>query len=241
MRITRILLLLLFLVSTQNSFSQTNIDTKIEHYFNHFQFDSAYVLIQKNYKKTKLNTEKNAEYSIQYAKVLKSLSRPDSCFYFLDKAESFYTKNINESKLFYILTLKAEIARSLVKRNIANDYIYEAEKLLPKNKNLDFKYYYLNRRIALLAEYYNNIPDSLTKIKEIGNYIIENQKEVQDKSLISYTLNEIGFLDFHRNPENAKIYFLKAFQIAEKYNSKLAFVDVSINLGRFYQQKEYLF
>jgi hypothetical protein len=65
MRITRILLLLLFLVSIQNSFSQTNIDAKIEHYFNHFQFDSAYVLIQKNYKKTKINTEKNAEYSIQ--------------------------------------------------------------------------------------------------------------------------------------------------------------------------------
>lgn len=239
MRITRILLLLLFLLSIQNSFGQTNIDAKIEHYFNHFQFDSAYVLIQKNYKKTKINTEKNAEYSIQYAKVLKSLSKPDSCFYFLDNAERFYKKNINESKLFYILTLKAEIARSLVKRNIANNYIYEAEKLFPKNKNLEFKYYYLNRRIALLAEYYNNIPDSLTKIKEIGNYILENQKEIRDKSLIPYTLNEIGFLYFHRNPKNAKIYFLKAFQVAEKYNSKLAFVDVSINLGRFYQQKEY--
>ena len=140
--------------------------------------------------------------------------------------------------MFYILTLKAEIARSLVKRNIAIDYIHNAEKLLPKNKNLDFKYYYLNRRIALLAEYYNNVPDSVVKIKKIANYILENQNEVQDKSLISYTLNEIGFLDFHRNPKNAKIYFLKAFQIAEKNNSKLAFIDVSINLGRLYQQKE---
>ncbi|MCD8529376.1 MAG: hypothetical protein LRY25_00780 [Flavobacterium sp.] len=51
MRITKILLLLLFLVSIQNSFGQTNIDAKIEHYFNHFQFDSAYVLIQKELQK----------------------------------------------------------------------------------------------------------------------------------------------------------------------------------------------
>lgn len=238
MYISRILLLFLCVFSIQKSFGQTNIDVKIEHYFNHFEFDSAYVLIQKNYKKTKINTDKNAEYCIQYAKVLKSLSKPDSCFYFLDKAEEYYKIKKNESKLFYILTFKAEIARSLAKRNIAIDYIHNAEKLLPKNKNLDFKYYYLNRRIALLAEYYNNVPDSVVKIKKIANYILEKQNEVQDKSLISYTLNEIGFLDFHRNPKNAKIYFLKAFQIAEKNNSKLAFIDVSINLGRLYQQKE---
>lgn len=121
---------------------------------------------------------------------------------------------------------------------MANNYIYRAEKLLPENKNLEYKYYFLNRRIALLAEYYNNVPDSVKKIKEIGNYIILNQKEVKDKSIITYTLNEIGYLDFNSNPKNAQTYFLKAYEIAQKNDSKMALIDVSINLGRYYQQKE---
>lgn len=89
-----------------------------------------------------------------------------------------------------------------------------------------------------MAEYYNYIPDSVKKIKSIGNSILENQKEIEDKSLIAYTLNEIGYLDFHKNPKNAEQYFLKAYKIAEKYNSKMALIDISINLGRHSQQKE---
>jgi two-component sensor histidine kinase len=234
----RFIFILFVCFSIQYNFCQTNTDKKIDNYLARYQYDSAYVLIQKNYKKTKNNTEKKAAYNIKYAKVLKSLSRPDSCFYFLEKAEDFYKIKKDESKLFYILTFKAEIARSLVKRNIAIKYIHEAEKLLPKNKNLDYKYYYFNRRIALLAEYYNNIPDSVVKIKQIGNLILGNQSEVKDKSLICYTLNEIGYLDFHKNPKNARNYFLRAFQVAEKYNAKIAFIDIAINLGRYYQQKE---
>lgn len=234
----RSLFFLLFLFAIQISFSQTNFDSKIEYYLNKYQYDSAYTVTQKAIKNSTADSEEIANYYIKYTKILKSLSKTDSCFYYIEKAEQFYNKKQDQSKLFYILTIKAEIARSLVKRNIANNYIYEAEKLLPKNKNLEYKYYFLNRRIALLAGYYNNVPDSVIKIKDIGNFILKNQKEIEDKSIVVYTLNEIGFLDFNSNPDKALPYFLKAYEIAEKYDSKMAFIDVSINLGRFYQQKK---
>lgn len=238
MKIAQILLFLTSFFLFQNSYCQANFDRKIEGYLNNFQYDSAYIVAQKAIKCAKVNSQEKADYYIAYSKISKSLSKTDSCFYFLDKAEKFYKEKQNQSKLFYILTIKAEIARSLAKRNTANNYIYQAEKLLDKNTVLEYKYYFLNRRIALLAEYYNNIPDTVNTIIKIGNDILLNQKEIEDKSLIAYTLNEIGFLNFHRNPKKALQYFLKAYQIAEKYDSKIAFIDVSINLGRYYQQKE---
>ena len=217
---------------------QNDLTNKIENLISVSQYDSAYVVTQKAIKNSKTNSEERADYYIKYARILKSLYKTDSCFYYLDKAERFYKEKQDKSKQFYILTIKAEVSRALVKRNMANNYIYEAEKLLSENKELAYKYYYYNRRIALLAEYYNNVPDSVAKIKEIGRLILDNQDEIEDKSLIAYTLNEIGYLDFHRNPSNAKKYFLKAHEIAEQNNSVLAYIDVSINLGRYYHHKE---
>ncbi len=218
---------------------QNDLTNKIENLISVSQYDSAYVVTQKAIKNLKTNSEEKNDYYIQYARILKSLYRTDSCFYYLDKAENFYKEKQDKSKQFYILTIKAEVSRALVKRNMANNYIYEAEKLFTKNKNPDYKYYYLNRRMALLAEYYNTTPDSLIKIKEIGNLILDNESKIKDKTILVYTLNELGFLDFNRNPKNGLKYFLKAFGLAEKYNTKIAYVDVCINLGRFYQQHEF--
>ena len=217
---------------------QSNLTYKIEDFIAVSQYDSAYSFTQKAIKSSNINSEEKNDYYIQYARILKSLYKTDSCFYYLDKAEKFYKEKQDKSKQFYILTIKAEVSRALVKRNMANNYIYEAEKLLSDNKKLAYKYYYYNRRIALLAEYYNNVPDSVAKIKDIGRLILDNQDEIEDKSLIVYTLNEIGYLDFHKNSKNAKNYFLKAYEIAEQTNSVLAYIDVSINLGRYYHHKE---
>lgn len=227
-----------FLFFSSSIIGQTNIEKRVDTFIQNFQQDSAYITTQKIIKDPNLKEKTRADYFIKYSLILKSLYKTDSCFYYLDKAEKYYTQNQNKSKLFYILTIKAEIARALVKRNIANKYIYEAEKLLPENKIKEYDFYFYNRRIALLAEYYNNVPDSVVKIKEISQLILENQNDIKDKSLIVYTLNEIGYLDFHRNPKNALKYFLKAHQLAKKYDSKIAFVDVSINLGRYYHHHE---
>lgn len=238
MKIRQILFYLNCFLFCQNCFCQTDFNRRIEDHLNNFQYDSASVVIQKAIKFSKRNSEEKFNYYIEYSRILRVLSKTDSCFYFLEKAEKFFKEKQNQSKLFYILSIKAEIARSLGKRNSATNYIYEAEKLFDKNTNLEYKYYYLNRRIALLAEYHNNVPDSLNKIIKIGNDILQNQQEIKDKSLIVYTLNEIGFLYFNTNPKKAQEYFLKAYKIAEKHDSKVAFIDVSINLGRYHQQKE---
>ena len=230
--------LIVMLLVSFRFIGQSNLTYKIEDFIAVSQYDSAYIFTQKAIKSSNINSEEKNDYYIQYARILKSLYKTDSCFYYLDKAEKFYKEKQDKSKQFYILTIKAEVSRALVKRNMANNYIYEAEKLLPDNKKLAYKYYYYNRRIALLAEYYNNVPDSVAKIKDIGRLILDNQDEIEDKSLIVYTLNEIGYLDFHKNSKNAKNYFLKAYEIAEQTNSVLAYIDVSINLGRYYHHKE---
>ncbi|VXB23919.1 conserved hypothetical protein [Flavobacterium sp. 9AF] len=217
---------------------QKDYNTKIDYYVSHFQYDSAYYFTQKGIKENKEDSQLKANYYIRYAKILKSLSKADSCFYFLDKAENYYKKEKDTNEIFHILTLRSEISRYLVKQNLANSYIYNAEKLFKKNTNLQYKYYFLNRRMAILAEYYNTTPDSLNKVKEIGKIILENAAEIKDKAIIVYTLNEIGYLDFNRNPENALPYFLKAYKVAKEYDIKIAFIDVCINLGRFYQQKK---
>ncbi|MCO6162058.1 sensor histidine kinase [Flavobacterium sp. NRK F7] len=219
-------------------YGQKDYNTTIDRYVSQFQYDSASYFTQKGIKENKEDNHLKASYYIRYAQILKSLSKADSCFYFLDKAENYFKKVNNRNELFHILTIRAEVSRYLVKQNLANSYIYEAEKLFNENTNLHYKYYYLNRRMAILAEYYNTTPDSLTKVKEIGHEILENATEIKDKSIIVYTLNEIGYLDFNRNPENALPYFLKAYAIAKEYDVKIAFIDVCINLGRFYQQKD---
>ena len=130
----KILFFLLFLSNV--IFGQLKLDQKIDNYIALCQFDSAAIYTQKAIKQSKNKKELLANHYIKYSIILKGLAKKDSCFYFLDKAEEFYTQTNDQSKLFYILTIKAEIARSLVKRNIANNYIHKAEKLLSKNKNL---------------------------------------------------------------------------------------------------------
>ena len=220
------------------AYCQLNPDVKIKVFIDNCQYDSAYIYTQKVIKKSDKNPSKLAGYYVKYAKILKSISKSDSCFFYLDKAENYYKKENNTDELFNILTIRAEISRYLVKRNIANNYIYEAEKLYDKNKNIEYKFYFLNRRMALLAEYYNNVPDSVIKIKEIGNLILSNESKIEDKSVVVYTLNELGFLDFNKNPKKALSFFLRAYDVAKKYDTKMALIDVSINLGRYYQQKE---
>lgn len=227
--------LIVFFISLCTN-GQRDYNAIIDNYLSHFEYDSAAYYTQKGIKEIKKENAIKASYYIQYAKILKSISKADSCFYFLDKAENYYQKGNNTNELFNVLTIRAEISRYLVKPNLANSYIYEAEKLLQKNTNLQYKYYFLNRRMAILAEYYNTTPDSLNKVKEIGNTILENATVIKDKSIIVYTLNEIGYLDFNRNPEKALPYFLKAYTIAKKNDLKIAFIDICINLGRFYQQ-----
>lgn len=202
--------------------------------------DSAKVFTKKALKSNLTKNEHLPYYQIEYARILKNLTQTDSSIYFLEQAENYF-KNKNNSQLFYINTLKAETYRFLEKRNLANKFIYKAEKDIDKNKNPEYKYYYLNRRLAILAQYYNNVEDSLQKCIAIGNTIMKEEKKVHDKAIIAYTLNEIGFLFFNRDPNKAEPYFIKAYNFAKENDNKVAFIDISLTYGRFIQQKKYNF
>ena len=115
-------------------YSQKDYNAIIDHYVSHFQYDSASYFTQKGIKENKEDNDLKASYYIRYVKILKSLSKADSCFYFLDKAEDYFKKENNTNELFNILTIQSEISRYLVKNNLANTYIYETEKLFNKYK-----------------------------------------------------------------------------------------------------------
>ena len=237
----RIITTIFFCLVFQSIFSQNNFDQRLQYFIGNSQYDSARVIILSELRNEKISYKKKASIKIRYAEVLKSLAKSDSCFYYLESAEKTFSKLNDTNELFHILVVKAEISRYVGNRNLANDFIYKAEKLFLKSNNSEYKYYYLNRRIAILAQYYNNIQDSVVKIHKLSNLILADQVKIKDKSIIVYTLNEIGFLSFVEEPKTALNYFLKAFKVAEKYDTKIAYVDVSINLGRYYQQKESYF
>lgn len=238
-------LTIVFIFTFFSMFSQTNsIEKKADYYLKSFQFDSALVYTRKAILHTKDNNSfKKADFYLQYAKILKTVSKADSCFYYLDKAEKLYVQNIskNEDKLFYLLALKAEIARYLNQREQAIKLIYEASKKEKKYFNPDYLAYFRNRKMAILAGYYNNIPDSVVVIKKIAEKIISNQDKIKDKSIVAYTLNELGYLEFNKPNKKAIKYFEEAFEIAKKYNCKIALIDIAINIGRIEQQKNYNF
>lgn len=234
----RIITTIFFCLILQSVFSQNNFDQRLQYFIENSQYDSARVIILSELRNEKISPKKKALIKIRYAEVLKSLAKSDSCFYYLESAEKTFSKLNDTDELFHILVVKAEISRYVGNRNLANDFIYKAEKLFLKSNNSEYKYHYLNRRIAILAQYYNNIQDSVVKIHKLSNLILDDQVKIKDKSIIVYTLNEIGFLSFVEEPKTALYYFLKAFKVAEKYDAKIAYVDVSINLGRYYQQKE---
>jgi two-component system, sensor histidine kinase PdtaS len=234
----RIITTIFFCLVLQSIFSQNNFDQRLQYFIENSQYDSARVIILSELRNEKISYKKKASIKIRYAEVLKSLAKSDSCFYYLESAEKTFRKLNDTNELFRIFVVKAEISRYIGNSNLANDFIYKAEKLFLKSNNSEYKYYYLNRRIAILAQYYNNIQDSVVKIHKLSNLILADQVKIKDKSIIVYTLNEIGFLSFVEEPKTALYYFLKAFKVAEKYDTKIAYVDVSINLGRYYQQKE---
>ena len=100
MSIKRILLFIILVFSVQNTVCQTNFDEKIEYALNHFQYDSAYIFTQKAIKNSKDDSEKKADYYITYTKILKSLFRTDSCFYYIEKAENFIQSNKIKANCF---------------------------------------------------------------------------------------------------------------------------------------------
>lgn len=226
---------LFFLVSF--NYAQNNVDAKIDYYIANSQNDSAQVLILQQFKKQAKNNLKLADYNIKYARVLKALTKTDSAFYYLDKAENFFKKNpkLHKEKLFYISSVKAEFFRYLAKRKEAITYIYDASKNESENFNPDILAYFYNRKMAIISTYYNNVPDSVKVIEKLASKIIKNEQIIRDKSLVAYTYNEMGFLKFNFEHEEANEYFIKGLQIAEKYHCTAAIADISLNLGRLNQ------
>lgn len=236
-KISKIVLCSIIIFYFQNSYSQNSELVKIRNLISLSFNDSAKVIVQKKIKSKKINFQDKINLQIEYARILKNISQTDSSIYYLNKVESYYAKQKNINEIFYIYTLKAETYRFLDKRNLTNNNIYKAEKLFNRITNKSYKYYYLNRRLAILAQHYGNINDSLQKCIKIANTIVKDEKKISDKSIIAYTLNEIGFLFFNIDSDIAEPYFTKAYSYAKKSVNKVAFIDVSLTFGRFVQQK----
>lgn len=221
----------------QKSYYEKKRDAFVANY----RYDSAAVYAQKAVRFYNQNSDHLAENFLKGAKIFKSLSKTDSCVYYLNKAENLFKQSTDlkykQEKLFNILVLKAELARFSNRKELATKYINQATKSVKPDFDFDVLAYYYNRRMAIVSQFYNYDSDSVKTIHLLADKIIINQDRITDKSIPVYTLNEIGFLDFNKNPKKALEYFNQAFLIAKKSNAKQALIDVAINLGRTYQQK----
>lgn len=235
-------LLFLFIFFVQINFAQENINIKKGDYFyKNYRYDSAYIYYQKAIPQIKKSSSLiRGNFFIKYGKSLKAISKADSAYYYLEVADKIFSKNKskNQEQLFYIKTLKAETARYLDQKDKSIKSIHEAQLLYKPNYDPDKIAYYLNRKMAITASHYGNLPDSVKVIYTIYNKILKLENQIQDKSIIVYSINEIAYLDFNSNPKNAYKNFKKAFDIAEKYNAYQALIDVSKNIGMYFQQKE---
>ena len=104
--------ILLILLFTGSLYSQSDyLYEKSISYFDNNKIDSAAYFYRKAYK---INPSSNSKFVVTYSKILKILGKPDSSYFYLDKAEYETKKRNFPDSILLIYALKAELSRSTV-------------------------------------------------------------------------------------------------------------------------------
>ncbi|PSG89431.1 sensor histidine kinase [Aurantibacter aestuarii] len=194
-------------------------------------------------KASKISKNTNSKYDILYAKVLKTLGKLDSSYFYLDKAEKQIIKNNVPDSVLLIYALKAELSRSTVSPALNNSTLKDSELFYNTNKNkfnnVNIVAYYLNRKIASFNAFHANNKDTLQLILETSKQIFNLDSQVENKEIIAYTLNEIAQIyEYKINDKLSLEHYKKAEQYSKDNELWLPYVDNSINYARYYQIKE---
>ena len=211
--------------------AQNNSDLKKGLYYLELsQFNNAHLFLKKSIGHS--SKQVSSSLYVKYAKLLKNIGRIDSSFYYIDKAEKIIKKSSFRDSLLLIYTLKAENYRFLNKKDLAYKNMFFAKRYLSNSmKNKDILAYYYNRRMAMLDYFYINTKDSAMVAKKLTAHILPYKKQIHDKEIVAYTLNELGYIQkYYESPEIAKKTFTQAYDYAKKHSSKIALLDILFNL-----------
>jgi two-component sensor histidine kinase len=220
---------ILFIFFSASVFSQDIEYNKAQDFLNRNKIDSASIVIQKVLKKDKKN---NSKIYLLYSKILKNNNRIDSSYYYLDLSEKdFLKRNVNDS-LIYTYALKAELFRFALRKKESLSYLNKIDLFgIEKVKNYDIKAYSLNRKMGI----YNHLcspVDTLKSVIELGNEILKLEKNVVNKDIIAYTLNELALIEYHHgNPKLGLKKFQEALEYAVKKKLIASNIDIHMNFA----------
>ncbi len=237
----RFFILLILLLFTGSLYSQSDyLYEKSISYFNNNKIDSAAYFYRKAYK---INPSSNSKFVVTYSKILKILGKPDSSYFYLDKAEYEIKKNNFPDSILLVYALKAELSRSTVSKSLNDRTISDADLFFNRNKdifnNTDIVAYYLNRKMASFNAFHSLNKDTLKLIFDISDTILNLDSEIKNKEIVAYTLNEIAQVyEYRVNTEGSREYYEKANEYSESNHLSSSLIDNSINYARFIQIKE---
>lgn len=204
------------------------------------KIDSAAHYYRKAYK---ISPSLNSKYLVTYSKILKKLGKPDSSYFYLDKAEKEIKKNNVPDSILLIYALKAELSRYTVSPSLNHKTISEADSFLTKNKkkikNIDIIAYYLNRKMASFNAFHYGSKDTIQLILDVSKEILSLESQINNKEIVAYTLNEIAHIyDYNIDKKQSVQYYEKAYQYSKNNHLASAFIDNSINYARYFQVHE---
>ncbi len=234
-------LILTFLLLTNIIHSQSDIlYEKSLNYLEKNEIDSAAYYFRKAYKKSPIS---NSKYDVSYSKILKILGKPDSSYFYLDKAEKEIKKNNIPDSILLIYALKAELSRSTVSKALNDQTISDSELFYKVNKNkfrnIDIVAYYFNRKMASFNAFHSNSKDTTQLIFDIANDILKLESKIKNKEVVAYTLNEIAQVyEYRINGERSLEYYEKANQYSKTNQLNSALIDNTLNYARYVQIKE---
>ncbi|BCY27619.1 tetratricopeptide repeat-containing sensor histidine kinase [Flavobacterium okayamense] len=224
---------LLFLFLSFSIFSQKTEYNNAVVYLQNNQIEEATSSIQIAIRKAKSNKSK---YHLLYSTILKYQNISDSSFYYITKAENDYRNRKIDDSLLYTYTLKTEFYRYFGERKKADTCLLNIEKFnLDKIKNKDIVAYALNRKMAIFNGYHHGSKDTLEIIKQIAKQIISLEKQINNKEIIAYTLNEVAQIEDYKGDRNKAFAKYKiALKYAQKHKLLNAEIDISYNLAALY-------
>lgn len=191
------------------------------------------------------NTFMSSKDLIEYSKHLKNNSKIDSSYYYLNQAKTKIFKNKNKDSILLYYACAIELARFDDRRYLTDQIIEESDKFFNTEINHEFQQnilaYYLNRKLACFSQYHFASPDTIQLSIKLADQILEKEKQVDDKSIIAYSLNEKAQLyHYYINKDEGYKYYNEAFKYSKEHNLVDAQIDIGINLATFYERNEQL-
>lgn len=231
----KVFICLVFSLTLNALFCQSNHYAKAVKYLELYQIDSAYSEMGKVLKESsRVNGATISKYYVKYAEILKFKPKADSSLYYILKAKKWYQKTKNIDSIIYTTTFEAELYRSIDKRNKSIEVIKNLGRIVDhETVNPNILAFYYNRKLAVLNFYLEH--DSLDVNLKLIQQIYALEPMITTKDIIAYTLNEQGYIfAANQKMDSAILTYDKAYEYAHKHKLIIPEIDILTNIGIFH-------